>query len=148
MAAIQGGCVRYKLWHVSLRVTIGYEEQVAMRNNFHIRMKNAINRVSARPRPTSLWCPPSAPCGPLWLKMSGFLEHNQFATYRTLSFSAGPARFLRPSIDKTTDFGPYGTTILGEKRIDLSIYTDQMMIYKFGKLLPELLNHCLARIDI
>jgi hypothetical protein len=45
-----------------------HDQQVTMTNTFHIRMKNAINRASARPRPTSSWCPLSAPCGPLWLK--------------------------------------------------------------------------------
>jgi hypothetical protein len=49
--------------------------QVAMTNNFHIRMKNAVyivydRRSSDTPRPTSSWSQPSAPCGPLlvWLK--------------------------------------------------------------------------------
>ena len=43
------------------RVIGGHEEQVAMRNSFLKCMGNAIERVSARPRPTSSWCSPSAP---------------------------------------------------------------------------------------
>ena len=35
-----------------------------------------------------------------------------------------------------------------EKRLDLNIYTDRMMIQMFGRLLSELLGHRLARIDI
>ena len=35
-----------------------------------------------------------------------------------------------------------------EKRLDLNIYTGRMMIQKFGRLLPELVGHRLARIDI
>ena len=35
-----------------------------------------------------------------------------------------------------------------EKRLDLNIYTGRMMIQKFGRLLPELVGHRLARIGI
>jgi hypothetical protein len=35
-----------------------------------------------------------------------------------------------------------------EERLDLNIYTGRMMIQKFWRLLPELLGHRLARIDI
>jgi hypothetical protein len=44
--------------------------------------------------------------------------------------------FLQPSMErfsiKAADFGPYGTTILGEKRLDLKLYTGRMMVQKFG----------------
>jgi hypothetical protein len=55
-------------------------------------MKNAINRSSARPTPTSSWCPPSATCGPLCRKKSGLLEDNRI--FRTPSFSDGCSRFV------------------------------------------------------
>ena len=35
-----------------------------------------------------------------------------------------------------------------EKRLDLNIYTGRLMIQKFGRLLPELVGHRLARIGI
>jgi hypothetical protein len=42
---------RYSIWYlVGTRVT-PHDEHVAMTNNFHIRMKNAINRSSVTPRP-------------------------------------------------------------------------------------------------
>jgi hypothetical protein len=71
------------------------DQHVAMTNNFSYSYENAINRSSARPRPTSSWCPTSAPCGPLWLKSAGLLEDNPF--FRTLSFSDYCSRsFGRP----------------------------------------------------
>jgi hypothetical protein len=54
-------------------------------------MKNAIDRSSDRPWPTSSRCPPSAPCCPRWLKMSRFLKDNLFS--RTLSFAHGSGHF-------------------------------------------------------
>ena len=35
-----------------------------------------------------------------------------------------------------------------EERLDLNIYTGQMMVQKFWRLLFELLGHRLARVDI
>jgi hypothetical protein len=44
--------------------------------------------------------------------------------------------------------GPPFWARTAEKRLDLNIYTGQMMIQKFGWLLTELLGHRLAFIDI
>ena len=46
------------------RVGGSHDQQVARTNNFHIHMKNAINRSSARPTKFSL-CRPASPRCPL-----------------------------------------------------------------------------------
>ena len=54
-------------------------------------------------------------------------------------------------LDKTANLdhmGPPFWARTAEKRLYLNIYTGQMMIQKFGRLLSELLGHRLARIDI
>ena len=54
-------------------------------------------------------------------------------------------------LDKTANLdhmGPPFGRETAEKRLDLNIYTGRMMIQKFRQLLPELLGHRLARIDI
>ena len=124
------------------RETPPHDQQVAMTNNFHIRMKNAINRVSARPRPTSSWCPPSAPCGPLWLKQSGLLDNNPI--FRTLSFSDGCSRFFsrlwsvsrrkRLTLDDMgPNMGPPFGRRTAEKRLELKIYMGYTMAHEFGE---------------